>query len=93
MPVVAERASQSVTSPGVAARPTHTPVRNFRMRDNLWLPAARIAFLRKESLTRVFELALTRYVSRHRDLIENDPRWDERAAWYKAHKSWDLPDE
>jgi hypothetical protein len=43
-----------------------TPVRNFRVRDEVYAPARRIADARKESLTDVVEKALLAYARRHR---------------------------
>jgi|SRR5687768_16786607 len=47
-----------------------TPLRNFRIKDGVYAPAIAIARARGESLTDVVEAALSRYVARHRDLLE-----------------------
>jgi hypothetical protein len=47
-----------------------TPLRNFRIKDAVYGPAKEIAQARGESLTDVVESALSRYVARHRDLLQ-----------------------
>lgn len=46
-----------------------TPLRNFRIKGDVYDPAMEIAKAREESLTDVVESALSRYVARHRDLL------------------------
>jgi hypothetical protein len=55
------------TEPKRRGRPTTgvTPVRNIRIRDEVWKPALDLAHERGETLTSVIEAALRRYIARH----------------------------
>lgn len=88
MTVVAERVATEVASRDVP-KSTHTPLRNLRMKDDIWFPALRIAYLRGEALTKLFETAAVRYIARNRHLIDDDPDWPARLERYKATKRWD----
>lgn len=88
MTVVAELVGTQVASRPVP-KPTHTPLRNLRMEDDVWLPALRISFVRGETLTKVIGAALARYIGRHREIIDNDPDWPARMERYKRTKRWD----
>lgn len=46
-----------------------TPLRNFRIKDEVYRPARQIAELRGESLTEIVESALSRYAVKHRALL------------------------
>lgn len=49
------------------------PPRSAQIEDEIWLPALRIAKIRKESLSGIMRAAVVRYVARHRHLLdEND---------------------
>lgn len=43
----------------------HTPIRNVRVPDEVWLRAKAVAAARGESLSDVLRAALERYVKRH----------------------------
>lgn len=49
---------------GVMPQPPKKPVHSFRVEDDLWNEAVRVATERGESLSDVLRKALTRYVKR-----------------------------
>lgn len=48
-------------------------LRNVRIADGLWADALAISRARGETLSGVIRAALTRYVARHRALLEEPP--------------------
>lgn len=57
-----------MTEPKRRGRPSTggpTPVRNIRMRDEVWIPSLDLAHERGETITSVIETALKRYLARH----------------------------
>lgn len=48
-------------------KPTHTPIRNVRVTDDLWQLAREIAETNGETITDVIRRELENYVRRHED--------------------------
>lgn len=78
MTTVATFGATPVTSEAVAIPPKRH--RNFRIEDELWLTAARIAELRNERTSDVLRDFLKGYVSRNRRLVVDDPVLEKRLA-------------
>lgn len=53
-----------------------TPVRNVRLRDEVWNEAKAIAAERNETMTSVIEEALLRYIAAHRVVAAPDSATD-----------------
>ena len=53
-----------------------TPLRAFRIEDELWLEAVRIAGARGESVSEILRDALKRYVKKHGTQLANRGRDD-----------------
>jgi hypothetical protein len=56
-----------------------TPLRTSQIEDEIWLPALRIAAIRKESLSAVMRDAVKRYVARHKHLLDEQGGADHKA--------------
>lgn len=78
MTTVATFGATAVTSESVAIPPKRH--RNFRVEDEIWLTAARIAELREERTSDVMRDFLKGYISRHRKLVADDPVLAHRLA-------------
>jgi Tfp pilus assembly protein FimV len=50
------------SDPALSANPTHTPIRNVRVADDLWTAAQTVAAARRETVSDVIRGALERYV-------------------------------
>lgn len=55
-------------------KPTHTPLRNVRVSDELWINARQVAKSRGETVTDVIRRALENYVTRHRTPADRSSR-------------------
>lgn len=78
MTTVATFGATPVPSEAVAIPPKQH--RNFRIEDDLWLSAARIAELRNERTSDVMRDLVKGYVAKHRRLIADDPVLAQRIA-------------
>ena len=78
MTTVATFGATPVTSEAVAIPPKRH--RNFRVEDEVWLTAARIAELRNERTSDVMRDLLKGYISRHRRLVADDTVLAQRLA-------------
>lgn len=78
MTAVAEINTLPIPSPLVAVPPMKH--RNFRLDDETWEAASRIAELRKERISDVMRTLVRGYVRRHRRLLDSDPEWQARKA-------------
>jgi len=78
MTTVATFGATPVTSEAVAIPPKQH--RNFRIEDDLWLTAARIAELRNERTSDVMRDLVKGYVARYRKLVADDPVLPRRIA-------------
>lgn len=65
-----------------------TPLRTSQIEDEVWIPALRVSFLRKEKMSQVIRAAVVRYLARHRALLDADPEWPECAAIYRETGKW-----
>lgn len=54
--------------------------RNFRLDDETWFAASRIAELTDERISDVMRSLVQGYVRKNRKLLENDPVWQARKS-------------
>jgi hypothetical protein len=65
------------------------PPRSAQIEDEVWFPALRIAFLRREKMSQVIRAAVVRYVGRHKGLLDADPEWPDAAMEeYRRNGRW-----
>lgn len=88
MTIVATFGATPVPSEAVAIPPKRH--RNFRVEDEIWLTAARIAELRNERTSDVMRDFLKGYISRNRRLVVDDPVLEQRLVEARERQAAEL---
>lgn len=78
MTSVADLGQVQIPSTPVAIKPMRH--RNFRLDDETWDAASRIAELRNERISDVMRTLVRGYVRRHKRLLDSDPEWQSRKS-------------